>query len=153
MAENVTDYCKDCDAKCCKYFTVPLDAPEDEEDFDAFYWYILHEGVSIFIDDEGDWFINIENRCGALDKNNRCRVYSRRPQICRDHTLEVCEKSEEPYDFREHFFTAKQLQSYARKFLARKEAIRRRRSRAAKRAWRRRRAAPQGKRKKTRRKA
>lgn len=136
-----TDYCVDCNALCCRYFTVPLDEPEDDEDFDAFRWYILHKGVSIFIDDEGDWFVAIQNDCGALGKKNLCKVYDRRPEICRRHNEEVCEKDGTPYTFREHFFSEKELMAYARKHLARLAETRRRRSEAAKRAWRRRKAA------------
>lgn len=118
MSRKQTDYCRECDKVCCKYFTVPLDKPEDDTDIDAMVWYLLHEGVSIFIDDEGDWFVNVTARCRELQADGLCGVYRTRPQICRDHTDEVCEKNDDGYDFKEHFFTVRQLKAYARKHLA-----------------------------------
>lgn len=135
MSKKQTDYCEGCNAECCRYFTVPLDKPEDRDDFDAMHWYILHEGVSIHVDDEGDWYVNVVNRCRALGENNLCAAYDRRPEICRDHNDGVCEKNGVPYDFREQFSTPEELMAYAEKFLARREAARTRRSLAAKRVW------------------
>jgi len=140
MAKSRKNYCRGCDSMCCRYFTVPLETPEDADDFDAMQWYILHEGISIYVDDEGDWYVNVDVRCRALDDDGRCRIYRRRPDICRDHTAEICERHGDEYDFREHFHNEKELMAYAREFLARREASRKRRSRAAKNAWRRRRA-------------
>ena len=120
MGVEQTEYCAECEKACCRYFTVPLDKPEDEDDFDAMTWYILHEGVSIFIDGEGDWFVNIASRCRKLGDDGLCRIYKKRPEICRDHTREVCEQNEGPYDFKKHFFKAKELRTYAKKFLAKK---------------------------------
>jgi Fe-S-cluster containining protein len=117
MSRKQTDYCRDCDKACCKYFTVPLDEPEDDADLDAMVWYLLHEGVSIFIDDEGDWYVNVAARCRQLGADGLCGMYRSRPQICRDHTDEVCEKNDKEYDFKEHFFTVRQLKAYARKHL------------------------------------
>ena len=68
-------------------------------------------------------------------------IYRTRPDVCRDHTDEACEKHGGEHDFREHFHSDKELMAYAREFVARKDAARRRRSRAAKNAWKRRRAA------------
>jgi len=143
MAKSKTrnGYCRGCDGKCCRYFTVPLEKPEDWDDFDALRWYILHEGVSIYVDDDGDWYVNVDVPCRALGADNMCRIYNTRPDICRDHTDDVCEKYGGEYDFREHFRSEKELVAYARAFLARKEASRRRRSRAARKAWKKRRAA------------
>jgi len=128
MAVGQTEYCAECEKTCCKYFTVPLDEPEDEEDFDAMIWYILHEGVSIFIDDEDDWFVNIVSRCRELGDDGLCKIYKKRPEICQDHTDEVCETNEGPYDFKKHFFKATELRTYARKFLARKKKKKKRKS-------------------------
>ena len=139
MSNDQTSYCRDCGSKCCRYFTVPLTRPEDADDFDAMKWYLLHEGVSVYIDDEGDWYVNVTSPCSALGQDGLCRIYSVRPDICRVHTNEICEKDDSRYDFREHFFTVEALMDYARRFLDRKEEVRRKKSMAAKRAWQRRR--------------
>ena len=138
MTDSRKDYCRGCRSTCCRYFTVPLETPEDADDFDAMRWYILHEGVSIYVDDEGDWYVNVDAPCRALADDNRCRIYDARPDVCRDHTDEACEEHGGEYDFREHFRNEEALMAYARAFLARKEASRSNRSRAAKDAWQRR---------------
>lgn len=140
MGKDRTEYCNGCDARCCRYFTVPLERPEDEHDFDALYWYMLHEGVSIYVDAEGDWFVNVDSRCRALGEDGMCTVYSRRPDICREHNDEICEKGDEEYGFREHFLTVEALKDYAARALARRDEVQRRRSEAARLAWRRRKA-------------
>ncbi|NIA21151.1 MAG: YkgJ family cysteine cluster protein [Anaerolineaceae bacterium] len=121
MAVEQTEYCTVCEKMCCKYFTVPLEKPKDKDDFDAMLWYILHEGVSIFIDEEGDWFVNVASRCRKLGDDGLCMAYEKRPKICRDHTDEVCERNEGPYDFKKHFFKAKELRAYAKKVLAKRK--------------------------------
>jgi len=141
MMDSRKNYCRSCDSACCRYFTMPLETPRNRDDFDAMRWYILHEDVSIYVDDEGDWYVNIDAPCRALGDDNKCRIYRTRPDVCRDHTDEACEKHGGEYDFREHFRNENDLMAYAREFLARKEASRGRRSRAAKNAWKRRRAA------------
>ncbi|MBN2584703.1 MAG: YkgJ family cysteine cluster protein [Planctomycetes bacterium] len=120
MSKKQTDYCRDCDKMCCKYFTVPTGKPEDEHDVDALVWYILHEGVSVFIDGEGDWYVNISSPCRKLGPDGLCTIYKKRPLICREHNDEVCEKNDDGYDFKEHFFTAKELKAYAKAYLAKK---------------------------------
>lgn len=129
------DYCKDCGAKCCKYYTVPLDPPEDVDDFETFRWYILHDRTSIFIDSEGDWFVNIANLCRELTADGRCRIYKRRPTICRNHGHDVCERNDDGYDFREHFHDEHELMAYAAIFLRRRKEQSQRRSEAARKAW------------------
>jgi uncharacterized protein len=129
MSKERTDYCEGCESRCCKYFTVPLDVPEDADDFDALKWYILHEGVSIYIDDDGDWYVNFVSRCRALGADGLCKVYDDRPEICRTHDYDVCEKDDTPYDFREHFFTVGDLMDYAKKVLKPKKKKGRKRRR------------------------
>ena len=41
--EVLCDYCT---AKCCKYFALPIETPEDEEDFDFLRWYLVHDRAS-----------------------------------------------------------------------------------------------------------
>ncbi len=129
------DYCRKCGAKCCRYFTVPLDKPEDRDDFESFRWYILHAGTSIFVDDEGDWFICIASPCTALTPADQCAIYDRRPPICRNHSISDCERDTDEYSFTEHFRDEHELMAYARKFLRQKADQSRKRSQAVLKAW------------------
>lgn len=133
--QSQVDYCSGCGAKCCKYYTIPLDVPEDRTDFQSFRWYILHQGASIFIDNEDDWFVSIASPCRELTADDKCRIYHRRPPICRNHGFDVCERNDDGYDFKEHFHDEHQLMAYAEKFLRRRAAQARRRSEAAVKAW------------------
>ena len=50
--------CEYCTAKCCRYFALPIETPEDAEDFDFLRWYLVHDRASIFTDDD-KWYIMI----------------------------------------------------------------------------------------------
>ena len=82
--------CDQCTAKCCRYIATEIDAPEDMEDYDQIRWFLLHENVSVFIDEDDEWFLEFQTNCKALD-GNACRIYRQRPQICREHKVETCE--------------------------------------------------------------
>ena len=41
--------------------------------------------------EKGKWYLEVASRCRHLDANNRCRIYPRRPTICRDHDPQTCE--------------------------------------------------------------
>ena len=123
--------CEKCDALCCKYIGVPLDDPETWGDFDDFTWFLYHEGISIYIDDD-DWYMNIDTRCKMLGEDNRCKVYGKRPRICRGHKHDECEFDGRPYDFDHHFHTPAELYEYAKKFMREKYNKNRKRKARAK---------------------
>ena len=54
--------CEKCVGLCCRYLALPIDTPKTKGDFDDVRWYLAHEGISVFVE-EGDWYINIANRC------------------------------------------------------------------------------------------
>ena len=76
--------CHLCTARCCKYFALPIDTPETLEDYDQIRWYLMHEGVAVWMD-EGSWYIEIRTVCKHLQPDNSCGIYETRPQICRDY--------------------------------------------------------------------
>ena len=85
--------CHLCNASCCRYFALEIDEPVDEEDFDHVRWYLMHEGVVVWVQD-GDWYLEIRTQCRHLLPNNTCNIYEERPQICREYGLpgtEPCE--------------------------------------------------------------
>jgi len=85
--ENLCEYCT---ARCCRYFALPIDTPEDWDDFDNLRWYIMHGRVSIFVDD-GTWYLMIHSVCENLQEDYRCGIYETRPNICRAYTTDDCE--------------------------------------------------------------
>lgn len=82
---DVTLSCEACGAKCCRYVATQIDAPTCKRDYDFIRWYLLHQKVNVFIDHNGDWFLEFETPCEKLDDDNRCGGYEIRPEICRQH--------------------------------------------------------------------
>ena len=116
----MNDSCQQCNARCCRYFCFEIDKPDTYEDFEDIRWYLLHQGIRIHIDDDGDWCIEILNVCLNLveaAEGFRCKDYGNRPLICRKYSPETCDFTEGPYEYEEYFTSAEQLDEYARRML------------------------------------
>ena len=107
--------CQYCTAKCCKYFALPIETPESKKDFDYLRWYMIHGSISLFVDGE-TWFLMVHNVCDHLQDDQRCGIYTDRPQICREYTTDDCEyDGDGVYDM---FFEApEQIAEFAEAFL------------------------------------
>lgn len=96
--------CKGCDSKCCKYVATEIDAPENLEDFEAIKWYVCHEKVNVFVDEDNEWYLEFLTPCKHLDENDYCKIYEKRPQVCRDYKQDEClfhnDDYEEKYTFK-----------------------------------------------------
>jgi Fe-S-cluster containining protein len=91
--------CDHCIAKCCRYFALPIDAPEDKSDFEFMRWFLLHERATVFREGE-TWYLLVHTTCRHLGDDNRCGIYDTRPQICRDYSTNDCEFDDDwTYDF------------------------------------------------------
>ena len=115
--------CDHCTAKCCQYFALPIDTPENREDFDFIRWYLLHEGATVFTEDE-TWYLLVHSRCKHLRDDNRCGIYEERPQICRDYTTEACEY-DDSWVYDSYFETPEQVEEYAEAVLQKRGESRR----------------------------
>lgn len=109
---NLCDYCT---AKCCRYIALPLESPENWKDFDDIRWFLMHENVSVFVD-LGVWYILMHRPCMYLLPDNRCGIYDRRPQICREYSTDQCEYDED-YTYEKIFETDEQVFEYAEALL------------------------------------
>lgn len=107
--------CMFCTAKCCHYFALPIDTPEEWRDFDYIRWYLLHDRASVFVDD-GDWYLMVHTTCKHLRDDHLCGIYETRPQICRDYTTDNCEY-EEDWTYEQYFETPEQIDEYAEAIL------------------------------------
>ena len=103
--------CSYCRAKCCCYFALPIDTPEDWDDFEFIRWYLLHERATIFTEDDC-WYLLVHNRCKSLRDDNLCDAYETRPEICRDYTTKNCEY-EDAWVYDHYWETPEQVEEYA----------------------------------------
>ncbi len=115
--------CDFCTAKCCRYFALPIETPKTVSDFEFIRWYLLHEGATVFLE-EDVWYLLVHAVCKHLGEDNRCGIYDTRPQICRDYTTDECEY-EENWTYDQYFETAEQIDEFAEAiFQPRSDSIR-----------------------------
>ena len=104
--------CSKCTGLCCRYFALPLEDPEDWDDYDDIRWYLTHEDVTVFVEDD-DWYLNVKNKCRHLSsKDYKCEIYDVRPKICRGYKVEDCDFTGNDYDYELHFTNDKQMEEY-----------------------------------------
>jgi Fe-S-cluster containining protein len=110
MAKKVL--CDECSGLCCRYFALPIETPEDKGDYDDIRWFLCHKGITVFVED-GDWYISIKNRCRHLtEEDHRCKIYDKRPRICRQYSHSSCDYIEGEYDHELYFANDKQMEKY-----------------------------------------
>jgi Fe-S-cluster containining protein len=104
--------CGKCIGLCCRYFALPIDTPEDKGDYDDIKWFLCHKNITVFVEDD-DWYINIKNKCKYLsEKDYCCKIYNKRPRICRKYSHKDCDFIEGEYDYELHFTNEKQMEEY-----------------------------------------
>jgi Fe-S-cluster containining protein len=104
--------CVKCPGLCCRYFALPIETPEDKDDYDDIRWYLCHKDITVFVED-GDWYININNKCRHLSETDyRCMIYDKRPKICRRYRHADCDFVEGEYDYELHFTDERQMEEY-----------------------------------------
>lgn len=103
--------CTYCPAKCCRYFALTIDTPKSWNDFEYVRWYLLHEGATVFTEDDS-WYLLVHNRCKNLRDDNLCAAYETRPQVCRDYSTKDCEYEDE-WVYEHYWETPEQIEEYA----------------------------------------
>jgi Fe-S-cluster containining protein len=102
--------CEYCTAKCCRYFAVTIETPEDHTDFEYIRWFLLHDRAAVFKEDD-DWYLLVHTECRHLQSDNRCGIYDTRPQVCRGYSTMDCEFEDDwTYDF--YLETPEQVAEY-----------------------------------------
>jgi len=130
VSNDIENLCEECVGLCCRYYAFAIETPETKRDFEDIRWYMLHGSNIIFVD-EGEWYIQINQKCNALMSDNRCAVYENRPAICREYATKDCDWSANEYGY-DHLFTKpEQIDQFGKEYLAGK---RKRRAAARKRA-------------------
>lgn len=114
--------CEHCAGACCRYLAIPLDVPEDRRDFDDIRWYLMHEGISVFVE-EGDWYVQMQTRCKNLQDDNLCSVYEARPSICKEYKAQDCDYTGGQFGYDQLFTHPVQLEAYYQEKFGRKLAL------------------------------
>ena len=112
--------CEHCTGMCCRYLALPIDTPEDREEFDDVRWYLLHQGVSVFVED-GEWYLYVATDCRHLQPDYRCGLYETRPRICRKYTTVNCDYHSGEYGWEQHFTCPEHLDEFVREYFADKD--------------------------------
>jgi Fe-S-cluster containining protein len=86
--------CHACGATCCRYVAVALAVPRDQSDRDLIHWYLSHQKVCIYIDKDGDWWVQVGTDCSHIGKDGGCGIYESRPQLCRNYGAHACERAD-----------------------------------------------------------
>jgi Fe-S-cluster containining protein len=110
--------CEYCTAVCCRYIALPIETPEEHGEFDDVRWYLMHENVSVFVED-GEWYICFSTTCRHLQPDHRCGVYETRPRICRNYSTSNCDYHSGDYGWEQHFTCPEHLDQYVRDFFSR----------------------------------
>ena len=84
--------CHEC-GDCCRYIALEIDDPTSFTDHDNIYWYLAHRDVSVYVDFEGDWFVEFVTVCENLSEEITCSVYEDRPKMCSDFSWDECERT------------------------------------------------------------
>ena len=90
---------------------MPIETPEDFEDFEYLRWYLLHGYASVFTE-EDTWYLLVHTPCKHLGEDHLCGIYETRPQICRDYSTRDCEY-EDLWTYDRYFETAEQVEEYS----------------------------------------
>jgi len=110
MAGNL---CEHCTGLCCQYIALPIDTPKTPGDFDDIRWYLIHENVSVFVE-EGEWYILFRTPCRHLLPDHRCGIYATRPRVCRKYGTDECDYHSGDYGWEHHFSAPEHLDEYLR---------------------------------------
>ena len=86
--------CLDC-GLCCTYIAVEIEAPTTVRRATEILWYLYHDRVSVYWDEDEDWMVQFESRCQHLGEDNKCGIYKRRPHVCREYDEKTCEVNAE----------------------------------------------------------
>ena len=104
--------CVKCTGLCCRYFALPIETPEDWDDYDDIRWYLTHEDITVFVEDD-DWYLNVKNKCRHLsEKDYKCNIYDKRPKICRGYEMDTCDYTSNDYDWELNFTSDYQMEEY-----------------------------------------
>lgn len=103
--------CNDCGV-CCDYVAVEIDPPTSFKDYENIHWYLVHRDITVYIDWEGDWFIEFMSPCENQTEAKTCGIYEVRPEMCSGFSWEECEHTVKEPAHRYRFNTPEEFFSW-----------------------------------------
>jgi len=97
MARKVKTICEKCDATCCRNLAFSITKPRTRYEIDDLKWKLHFNTVKAYVHNKR-WYLLITGKCIYLSSKNLCKKYGQRPQVCRDHKPDSCEKTGKWYD-------------------------------------------------------
>lgn len=122
--------CSSCNASCCRYVAMEIDCPEDLDDFENMKWYVAHENISVFVEEDDIWNIEFLTPCKYL-KDNLCSIHEdfvdkphvKRPKICREFSVDQCPHHND-YVEKYRFTSIEEIEKYVKEiFLKGKHVV------------------------------
>jgi len=83
--------CDECTGRCCRRIVIEIDKPDTEDDYLDIFWYIFHPLLSVYIDGDDGWCVQVPSACKFLSGDGKCKIYEDRPPICRTSKVEDCD--------------------------------------------------------------
>ena len=112
--EKNKNLCAGC-SLCCEYVCVEMDKPTTKYEYDQIFWLVLHKNVWVYIGTDKKWYVQFNTPCEKLGDNHLCKDYQHRPNICRNHMQDSCEKYGVGSPYKELFTNKKQFMKYLKK--------------------------------------
>lgn len=84
--------CDECGGDCCKRIAIQIEKPKTRDDIEDLKWYLYHDRLAVYIDNEGDWLVQVPVKCKHLI-NGKCSIYSGRPPVCRKAKVSECQRN------------------------------------------------------------
>ena len=76
--KNCLENHKNCNSACCRYFAFNVELTDDLREY-----YAMHENTAVV----GNQVI-IMNKCKHLREDGKCKIYNKRPKICKEAYVE-----------------------------------------------------------------
>ncbi|PLW79763.1 hypothetical protein C0585_06035 [Candidatus Woesearchaeota archaeon] len=105
--------CTNCKAECCKHVAIEIDKPENISDFENIKWYVSHKNIKVWVNDEDEWHVEFMTPCEHLGEDYRCKIYDRRPEICKDYGMDdFCVNDDEDSEEKIIFNTIEDVENH-----------------------------------------
>jgi len=103
------DECGICPATCCRDLAMAIGKPHTKAEIEDLKWQVRFDNVDVFIKHH-HWYLRVKGKCIYLGRDNRCKIYKRRPDKCRVHKPPHCERFGDYHEVLIH--TPDELEAY-----------------------------------------